>query len=448
MFNFLIFPGNYYRDIKNLKGAKIIYLYKLNDKSFGPGRKQYFADCLEFYKKWLTRKLPRTKIIIIEDIEDITDKADIYYYDPVDYKISQQLKRLKHVKLIMLETKSFITTDKEIKEYYKLNKSLNQTKFYRWQRKRFNILPDLQLSYDKENRRPLPKTDKMRKPAKFVRPAANFSEARKALKSFIKHRLNNFGDYQDAITLDGDPYLYHSGLSSPMNMGFLTPKEVIEAVLKSSRRIKINSLEGFIRQVIGWREHCRLVYTIARCELVSSNALKATKKLSPDWFSGQLKTGFRPLDIIVNKGWKNGYLHHIERLMVVGSYMLMTGVRPKDAMKWFMNMGCDAFDWNMVPNVLGMALYVLGNKNILRSKNLHGKNILRSKNLHGKNIISSYTTKPYFSSYTTKPYFSSSNYLYKMGVKRDGVWDKEWDRLYWNFLAQHKKELKMLGRYL
>jgi deoxyribodipyrimidine photolyase-related protein len=243
----------------------------------------------------------------------------------------------------------------------------------------------------------------------------NFIDSKKWLKEFIQKRLNKFGQYQDAIIKgNNNIFLYHSGISPMMNIGLLTPDYVINEVIKyfdkmdsSEKHKELHNIEGFIRQIIGWREHCRLTYVIAYNKMKNANKLKNKYKIPKSWYSNNPNTGIEPLDNAIHNGWTYGYLHHIERLMIIGSFMLMIGIHPNEAYKWFFHMSCDSYDWNMINNVKIMALYA------------------------------------YPDLYTTKPYIASSNYIFKMSnYKKDGIWDKIWDSLYWEFINKNKLLIK------
>jgi deoxyribodipyrimidine photolyase-related protein len=269
-------------------------------------------------------------------------------------------------------------------------------------------IPGEKVTYDDENRHKLPDTDHIADDdsleAKFPTTIAG---SKKWLKRFIKERLKNFGTYQDAI-IDNPTniFLYHSGISPMLNMGFLTPRYVIDQVLANSAGIEINNIEGFIRQVLGWREHCRLTYTCVYSKMIGACELGGDYDVPKAWYSTEPNTGLAPLDNALSRGWKHGYLHHIERLMIIGSFMLMVGIHPNSAMHWFLSMGCDAYEWNMVNNVKIMAMYAAPGL------------------------------------YTTKPYVSSSNYILKMSnYKKDGHWDVIWDAIYWEFINKHRKLL-------
>jgi deoxyribodipyrimidine photolyase-related protein len=190
-----------------------------------------------------------------------------------------------------------------------------------------------------------------------------------------------------------------------MNIGLLTDNEVIEIVLKYQDKIPISSFEGFIRQIIGWRNYMYTLYILEGDSLVKSNFLNHKNKLNKKiMWSGETK--LLPLDNIINKIVNYGYAHHIERLMYLGNYMLLCMINPKDVYEIFMEWTIDAYDWVMVPNVYGMSQYC-----------------------DGGNIM-------------TRPYFSSSNYILKMSDYKKGEWCKIWDALYYNFINTHQKMLE------
>lgn len=408
MYKYLILlPGSFFEVIETIDTINNIIIateYIKPDDS--PARRKYFTSCVSDYAKYIKANA------IVDKIEDIILKPGsvITFYDPVNYAAEHKFiilcKKYKCVPM-MLETPAFLNSRPELISYYKESSTLRQTSFYSYCRKKFNILPDEKLSYDDENRSKLPEDDDIIDydlPDNFP---TTIIGAKKWLKRFIKDRLHSFGTYQDAI-IDNphNIFLYHSGISPMMNMGFLTPRYVIDKILESSAGIEMNNIEGFIRQILGWREHCRLTYVCVYDKMIKANELNGKYNIPPSWYSINPNTGITPLDNAISRGWKHGYLHHIERLMVIGSFMLMVGVNPNEAMKWFLHMGCDAFEWNMVNNVKIMAMYAAPGL------------------------------------YTTKPYISSSNYILKMSnYKKDGHWDVIWDAIYWEFINKNKRLL-------
>jgi deoxyribodipyrimidine photolyase-related protein len=188
-----------------------------------------------------------------------------------------------------------------------------------------------------------------------------------------------------------------------LNSGLLTPEQVVRETLSFAKthEVPLASLEGFLRQIIGWREFIRGIYQNFSDQQENSNFFQHKKKLSDDWYKGT--TGIAPLDHAIKKVLKYGYNHHIERLMVIGSLMLLLEVDPKEAHRWFMEMYIDSSDWVMGPNVFGMALFSDGGI------------------------------------FATKPYFCGSNYYRKMGgYKANETWCDAVDGLYWGFIDKHQ----------
>ncbi len=240
------------------------------------------------------------------------------------------------------------------------------------------------------------------------------AQARRALTHFVKQALPWFGDFQDALP-DGEDYLFHSRLSSSLNLGLLSPLEVCQAAEQAWRdgAAPLNAVEGFIRQIIGWREYVRGLYWLKMPEYAHMNALEADQPL-PSWYwSG--KTGMRCLQRAIDATRRNAYAHHIQRLMVTGNFALLLGVVPKEICDWYLAVYADAYDWVELPNTLGMVMHADGG------------------------IMAS------------KPYAASGKYIQRMGDHckhcaykvADTVGEKAcpFNALYWDFLARHEKQL-------
>lgn len=220
------------------------------------------------------------------------------------------------------------------------------------------------------------------------------------LDDFLVNRLACFGDYEDAMSSDG-VRLWHSTLSPLLNVGLLTPAQVLKKTLAFAKKHKtpLNSLEGFVRQVMGWREFIRAAYECDGSSMRSKNFWKHERGLTEGMWDAT--TGILPLDQAIERTCTFGYTHHIERLMVIGNFMLLTQTNPNEVYRWFMAMYVDAYDWVMVPNVYGMSQFADGG------------------------------------SFATKPYISGSNYLRKMSNLPKGDWEDTWTALYWHFIATH-----------
>ncbi len=325
--------------------------------------------------------------------------------------------------------------------------------FYEWQRNRLNILMHAEkkpiggkYSFDEENRKKLPKDyaepenvnfaekykdDKVLLEAKkyvennFIdnygevknfNYATNFKDAKKVLHNFLENKLQDFGVYEDSISSKIN-FVNHSILTPYLNIGLLTPKYVIEETLKfakaqekTDKEIPLNSLEGFLRQIIGWREFMRAMYEIYGSKMRSTNFFKHHKKLESFWWTGEVEIegiNMFPINNSIKSVLNNAYNHHIERLMILGNFMLLCEYDPNDIYKWFMEMYIDSYDWVMVPNVYCMSQFADGGI------------------------------------FATKPYISGSNYIFKMSdykkIKSESnSWDKVWDIFFWNFLKKHR----------
>lgn len=236
--------------------------------------------------------------------------------------------------------------------------------------------------------------------ANFTYPT-NRKEALKWLDKFLQERLGKFGVYEDAMVAT-ESFLYHSVLTPALNVGLLQPSEVIEATLQYAalHTVPLNSLEGFIRQITGWREFIRIVYHLEGRKQRTQNYWQFSRKIPPSFWKGE--TGIAPVDIVIKKVLRTAYNHHIERLMVLGNFFLLCEFDPDEVYRWFMEMYIDAYDWVMVPNVYGMTQFADGGL------------------------------------MTTKPYISGSNYLMKMGDWPKGDWQKVWDGLFWRFMHVHR----------
>lgn len=234
-------------------------------------------------------------------------------------------------------------------------------------------------------------------------------EAKIWLKSFLKHKLDSFGPYEDAMSTRGN-FLFHSILSPLLNIGLLTPEYVLKETLAYAKKntIALSSLEGFIRQVIGWREYIRAVYVYLGDKERKGNYFSSKRSIPDSFWQGN--TGITPLDDTIKSTLKYAYAHHIPRLMIMGNFMNLCQFKPDEVYRWFMELYIDAYDWVMVPNVYSMALYADGG------------------------LI------------TTKPYISGSAYILKMSNYKKGEWSDIWDALFWNFVGIHFEKLSHEGR--
>ncbi len=331
------------------------------------------------------------------------------------------------------DSPAFFCTRKEIKAEFSKKTHFSMATFYIYQRKKMDLLMDgnkpvgEKFSFDTENRKKMPKSQVVPelyipKENPFIKEAknyvaknfplsvgsdkefyypTNFQDARIALSEFLNNRLALFGPYEDAI-VKNESFLFHSVLSPLINIGILSVREVIEKTIDIFNRenIPLNSTEGFIRQIIGWREFMRALYCVRGNKDRTSNFFKHTNKLPKSFWEGT--TGIDPIDQTIQKILKTGYCHHIERLMVLGNFFLLLEIDPNEVYQWFMTFFVDAYDWVMVPNIYGMSQYANGGV------------------------------------MTTKPYISGSNYIIKMSDYKKGAWSDIWDGLFWKFLKKHR----------
>lgn len=341
----------------------------------------------------------------------------------------------KHtIKTVVSPTPNFLNTLTDVKPFFDKKKTYFQTAFYTEQRKQRKILvDDMQQpvggkwTFDADNRLRYPKNqtppyiqfaeeDSYVKEAKsyvaenfagnygkadqFIYPT-DHTAAEKWLDDFLENRFAHFGEYEDAI-VSGEHFLNHSVLTPMLNIGLLSPQQIVDKALLSAAKnnIPLNSLEGFIRQVIGWREFIRIVYEREGSRQRTKNYWGFERKIPAGFWQGT--TGILPVDNVIKKVLKTGYSHHIERLMVMGNFMLLCEFHPDEVYKWFMEMYVDAYDWVMVPNVYGMTQFADGGL------------------------------------MTTKPYISGSNYLLKMSDYKKGNWCDTWDGLFWRFMHVHR----------
>jgi deoxyribodipyrimidine photolyase-related protein len=405
------------------------YANDLEKKGFLVHYEKLNSTAFKSYEEALKAFLKKQKSETLYNFE-IEDK----FFEKRINTLTAELK----IKQETWQSPMFLTPRPLFKESISQHKRPFMKNFYELQRKRLKILVDKnnkpsggQWSFDKDNRKALPlsihppeiKIPKLKKEIIEVSQivenefpshpgeSKNFwlpvdrEGARSWLNDFLNDRLSSFGPFEDALPTHSD-FVFHSVLTPFLNTGLLTPDEVVEQTLIFAKKNKtpLGSVEGFIRQIIGWREFIRGIYQNFSEKQESSNFWKHEKKLTTHWYTGE--TGIPPLDATLKKVIRYGYCHHIERLMVLGSLMLLLEIHPQEAHRWFMEMFVDSSDWVMGPNVYGMALFSDGGI------------------------------------FATKPYFCGSNYYMKMGPfkkdKNSSSWSDGVDGLYWQFIEKHK----------
>lgn len=409
--------------------AKKLVLHRASMKRWAQGRSN--LTYLE-----LPNKPTKTDLLIEEYIPQGIET--LVYVDTVDYLLERRLKRFaeqRDLELKKLPSPMFLTPDDWMEEIMGGMKKPFMKTFYEAQRKRMNILLEKdgspvggKWSFDVENRKKLPKKQTVPEPYSpspnkevaaaqkwvaqrfpealgmrdnFTYPT-NRSEALCAISLFFSERFELFGDFEDAISTR-TRVMFHSVLTPPLNIGLITPQEVINAALDAAETnptIPLNSLEGFIRQIIGWREFMRIIYLRHGVMERNENFWNFDREMPAAFYNGT--TGITPIDHTIHALLEDGYTHHIERLMVLGNFMLLCRIHPDAVYKWFMELFIDAYDWVMVPNVYGMSQFADGGV------------------------------------FSTKPYISGSNYIRKMSDFPKGGWCEVWDGLYWTFIEDHR----------
>jgi deoxyribodipyrimidine photolyase-related protein len=448
----LIFPHQLFQNNPVLQKGTEVYLVEealfFNQYQFHQQKLVLHRSSMKFYEQFLKNEGFKVHYIECHDkradskllIDDLAKKEvkEINIIEVVDNWLMKKIKvacNEHNITLNITESPNFLNTNNSVTDFFNNRKTYFQTDFYTWQRKQRSILLEKdgkpiggKWTYDAENRSkfpkkeivphlPLPKENEFIQEAKiYVQKhfsnnygdingpylfATNFKDAENWLDEFLNNRFEKFGIYEDAIVTN-ETVLHHSVLSPMLNIGLLTPNEIIEKaiLIGQEKNIPLNSLEGFIRQVMGWREFIKIVYEREGTKQRTTNYWKFTRKIPASFWNGT--TGIPPIDSTIKKILKTGYCHHIERLMVLGNFMLLCEFDPNEVYKWFMEMFIDAYDWVMVPNVYGMTQFADGGL------------------------------------MTTKPYISGSNYLMKMSDYEKGEWQGIWDGLFWRFMHEHR----------
>lgn len=447
---FIIFPNQLFEDTSSLEGHQQIYLIEeylyFRQYLFHKQKIVLHRSSMKFYQSYLEGK--GYDVQYVDSVEENSDIRKLLpyllkngvskfsFYEPTDNWLNQRIAEvLEEGQYVFFRSQLFINSRKELSSFFKpQKKKFYQTSFYKNQRKERDILLDGkepiggQWTYDQENRKKYP--SKQTPPAlhfpeqnsqvaeaitytkqhfkkhigevneDFQYPT-NFKEAQEWLSQFLEFRFKGFGTYEDAISTD-HAYLHHSLLSPLMNIGLLKPLDVVNQAVDFAQKyhVPINDVEGFVRQIVGWREFIRGVYEVAGSRERTLNFWKFERKLPSSFYKGE--TGILPVDLCIKRALKTGYNHHIERLMVLGNFMMLCEINPDEVYQWFMEMYIDAYDWVMVPNVYGMSQFADGG------------------------LMS------------TKPYISGSNYLKKMSNLPSGEWEAIWDGLFWRFIHVHR----------
>ena len=446
----LIFPHQLFESNPIIKENRKIYLIEeylfFDQYAFHKQKIAFHRASMKAYEYYLSSSGINVHYIesrqSLADIRNLITKLNetyIFIIDPVDNYLMRRIEmgcQQANKKLFIEESPAFLNSRQELSSFFRSDKKkFFQTEFYIQQRKLRQILTDEagnplggKWSFDAENRKKYPAnttppavtfplSDSHYEEAKSYIASKysenpgrlntsslypyTFASSRKWLDDFLENRFYAFGDYEDAI-VSQESFLHHSLLSPLINVGLLTPDEIIASIINhaNENQIGLNNTEGLVRQIIGWREFIRGVYEVKGVEERTRNFWGFKRKIPSSFYDGT--TGIEPVDITIKKVLKTGYCHHIERLMVLGNFMLLCEFDPDEVYRWFMELFIDAYDWVMVPNVYGMSQFADGG------------------------LMS------------TKPYISGSNYLMKMSNYRKGDWQVTWDALFWRFMHVHR----------
>ena len=449
----LIFPNQLFEHSQLLENGFPIFLVEellfFKHYNFHKQKIAFHRATMKHYEAFLISK--NIEVDYIESSKDISDIRElipylksigitnISYIDPVDNWLQKRIAKGcldNSIEKNVYDSPLFLNTKEDLQPFFRSDKKkYHQTSFYTAQRNNRHILIDSdgkptggKWTFDAENRK--------KYPAKKIPPAiqfpdvdsfykealeyvdknfstnigqlttnglypTNFKTSKLWFQQFLEQRFLEFGTYEDAIVAENS-ILNHSVLTPMLNTGLITPAYVIEQSIAfaETNNIPINSLEGFVRQIIGWREFIRGIYESRGSDERTRNFWGFTKKIPKSFYDGT--TGIYPIDQTIKKTLETGYCHHIERLMVLGNFMLLCEFDPDEVYRWFMELFIDSYDWVMVPNVYGMSQFADGGL------------------------------------MATKPYISGSNYLMKMSNYKKGEWQAVWDGLFWRFMDTHR----------
>lgn len=453
----LIFPHQLFKEHPAVSQGRKIFLVEewlfFHQYTFIKQKLVLHRASMQFYKSYLDKREFEIEYIASTDkncdirmlISFLAKQGitQIHYADTTDNWLEKRITQsasIYHIDITKYATPNFLNKLTDVEDFFNLKNTYFQTDFYIWQRKKRNILLTAngqaeggKWSFDHDNRKKFAKGERippMNFPEEneFVKEAkefvnthfadnygttnshvkegnvffpVTFEEAENWLEDFLLNRLPLFGIYEDAM-LGNESFLYHSTLTPMLNIGLLNSQQIIDKAINAAaqQNIPLNSLEGFIRQIIGWREYIRIVYEREGSLQRTTNFWGFTRKIPKSFWTGT--TGIVPVDTVIRRVLKVGYSHHIERLMVLGNFMLLCEFDPDEVYRWFMEMYVDAYDWVMVPNTYGMTQFADGG------------------------LMS------------TKPYISSSNYIMKMSDYKKGDWQIIWDGLFWRFMSVHR----------
>ena len=418
---FILYPNQLFKNISNFVDKKVLLIEEplfFTQYDFHIQKLILHRASMKFYENYLKQKNILVEYFEDESYLELYKDEEIFVYELFDNYLEKKVYK-NFLNITTIKNPNFINPKDK-------NKFLH--KFYINRRKELNIFMQNgkplfdKYSFDEDNRKKLPKDIKIPPTLafenEFVKEAKDyckkfksvgvceyfyypttFEEASLQLNYFLKEKFENFGFYQDAITKDiKQSFLFHSNISSSLNIGLIDLNELIEKIVNS--QAPYNAKEGFIRQIIGWREFMLRVYEDDGILLRNSNFFEFKNPIPKKII--EAKSGIQILDDTIKKLELTAYNHHIERLMILGNIFLLLEIKPNEVYEFFMKNYIDAYDWVMVGNVYGMSGFSDGG------------------------------------SITTKPYISSSNYLLKMSdYSKNESWCEILDALYWRFLYKY-----------
>lgn len=428
---FIIFPNQLFEGVASLIQYDRIYL--VDEPLYFDQRAATHKCKLAYMWTCMYEYLDQHKSVILLSTKDLVrvlkGAGHVTMYDPVDHAVlAKYTKLIGKDRVTVLDSPNFIMYKQDLNEYHALKPKGSKHihgHFFAFVKKRLNVMKD-QPSTDHENQSPLPPTYTASRetPTYHSRYHAsarelvlqrwskhpgtfnglqwwptNHHDAWQHFIAFLKHKLPNYGKYQDAIHTY-DPFIHHSTISPMLNMGLLCPRRVLQEVLKYAKKVPMNNVEGFVRQLLGWREYMRYLYVFHHDEMIQSVPKHATRRIR-DWTKWhQGRTGILPLDNEIQKcvAVTGGYAHHIVRLMIFMNMFILLRVHPEDVYRWFMEVvSMDAFDWVMKSNIYAMGYY--------------------------------------WPRAMSRPYISGSHYIVKMSNYRATKdWTDVWDALFYQYV--------------
>ena len=400
---FLVLPIHLFSNTELLENKKVYLLEEpryFTDFKYHKLKLVYHRASMKSYYDYLREKNIDVEYVSFLDIQKNKTfykkmlkmkPNEIECYDMNDFVLENKMKK-QIPNLILHNSLNFTLNPEIINEnknvFMNKNGGYRHDLFYEWQRRRLNILMTKdgkpkggKWSFDKDNRKPLPKSVKLTfEPKPFennyyeeakqyieehfpnnygeitetIYPI-NHRDSKRWLYEFLENRFSNFGKYEDAESQE-NPFLFHSVLTPMMNIGLLTDFEVLKETEEFENKVPIASYEGFIRQIIGWRNYIYTIYVLDGKTLKNENYMKYKGKLNKRkwWNEGDNLVGISPIDYIIQKIKKYSYAHHIERLMYLGNFLYLMETNPKVVYQMFMEWTIDAYEWVMIPNVMGM----------------------------------------------------------------------------------------------